>query len=126
MHLRRSNTLRDFEKASEERAKALFELHLAKMHFEKAAARSYRLTQKLNRMVNAPTRKDVEEEKKVQEQITAMRRRIAEALGTQMDDLTDMKRLEAKFKQADDRYEIAMGMHREREFMALESEVDSD
>ena len=126
LHLRKSSTLRDFEKASEERAKALFELHLAKMHFEKAAARTGRLTEKLNRMVYAPTRTDAEEERKAQEEITAMRRRIDEAIGTQMDDLTDMKRLEAKFKQADDRYEIAMGMHREREFMALESEVDSD
>ena len=126
MHSRRSNTLRDFEKASEERAKALFELHLAKMHFEKAAARSYRLTQKLNRMVNAPTRKDVEEERKVQEQITAMRRRIDEAIHMQMDELHDMKRLEAEFEEADDKYQFAMGMHRSREFMDLDSEVDSD
>ena len=108
------------------RAKALFDLHLAKMHFEKAVARTGRLTENLNRMAYAPTRNDAEEERKAQEEITAMRRRIDEAIGTQMDDLTDMKRLEAKFKQADDRYEIAMGMHREREFMALESEVDSD
>ena len=93
MHLRKSNTLRDFEKASEDRAKALFELHLAKMHFEKAAARTYRLTEKLKRMVHAPTRKDAEEERNAQAAITAMRRRIDEAIRTQMDELHDMKRL---------------------------------
>ena len=80
------------------RAKALFELHLAKIHFEKAAARTCRLTDKLNRMVHAPTRNDAEEERKAQEEITAMRRRLDEAIHTQMDELHDKKRLEGKFK----------------------------
>ena len=108
------------------RAKALFELHLAKIHFEKAAARTCRLTDKLNRMVHAPTRNDAEEERKAQEEITAMRRTIDEAIHTQMDELHDKKRLEGKFKEADDRYQIAMRMHSQREFMAVECEVDSD